>query len=85
MCDDMRQWRCQRQGMQRALAEEHRVRGAGVKEWCTGFNQARLDLARAARQQRLRFVAVLRRSVEQQRQGMQADLAGAQRAWGGRS
>jgi hypothetical protein len=51
---------------------------------CAEFTSARQAMDRKTRQDRLAFLTAIRRAVQAQRQAMQADLAGARRAWEGK-
>lgn len=73
-----------RQALERALAQQGRMRETAVQEMCAGFRQARQNLARRARQERLAFLATLKRAVLDQRKALHSDLAGARAAWEGK-
>ena len=73
-----------RQALEKALAQDGRTRQRTVYQMCAEFTSARQTMHRKMRQDRLTFLTAIRRAVQAQRQTMQADLAGARRAWEGK-
>lgn len=55
-----------------------------VADCCTHFTDMRAQMARSTGADRARFMSSLKRSVGAQCQAMQADLAGARKAWAGK-
>lgn len=84
LCAEIVGARQEREALVAALAQEGRTRETAVREMCGAFRQRRKELARRARQQRLAFVAALKRAVDDQRKALRTDLAGARAAWEGR-
>ena len=71
----LRKMRCSfRNGLQRDVAE-----------LCAGFGSARAAMAKQTKNERVTFLNGLKRSVGAQRRDMRSDLAGARRAWAGKS
>ena len=56
-----------------------------VATLCAHFGSARTAMANRTRNERAAFMNHLRRSVGAQRREFRADLAGARRAWAGKS
>jgi hypothetical protein len=56
-----------------------------VAKMCTHFGRARMAMAKRTRHERVTFLNNLKRSVDAQRQEMRDDLAGARKAWAGKS
>ena len=56
-----------------------------VAKMCTHFGRARMAMAKRTKHERVAFLNNLKRSVGAQRQEMRDDLAGARKAWAGRS
>jgi hypothetical protein len=57
----------------------------GVGELMAQFGHARAKMAERTKHERVAFVNHLKRSVATQRRHMRHDLAGAQKAWAGKS
>jgi len=66
---------------------QHGARGLRqtVAELCTHFGRARTAMAKRTKNERVAFLNDLKRSVGAQRRDMRNDLAGARRAWAGKS
>ncbi len=73
-----------RQAFEKSLAQAGQARERTVREMCSDFTNARQSMGQKARRERLAFVTAVRRAVQAQRQAIEADLAGARRAWGGK-
>jgi hypothetical protein len=56
-----------------------------VTKLCTHFGRARTMMAKRTKHERVAFLNNLKRSVDTQRRDMRNDLAGARRAWTGKS
>jgi len=56
-----------------------------VTKMCTHFGRARMAMAKRTKHERVAFLNNLKHSVGAQRQEMRDDLAGARKAWAGRS
>ncbi len=60
-------------------------RKQAVAELCAHIGSARVAMARRARSERAAFLNSLKRSVGAHRRDVRNDLAGARRAWAGKS
>jgi hypothetical protein len=56
-----------------------------VTKLCAHFGRVRTTMAKRTKNERVAFLNDLKRSVNGQRRDMRSDLAGARRAWAGRS
>jgi len=56
-----------------------------VTKLCTHFGHARTTMAKRTKNERMAFLNDLKHSVGGQRRDMRNDLAGARRAWAGKS
>ena len=56
-----------------------------VAKMCTHFGRARMTMAKRTKHERVTFLNNLKHLVGAQRQEMRDDLAGARKAWAGRS
>jgi len=67
------------------LKKENKSREKAVKHLCSHFGHVRAKMAKHAKQVRVTFVDNLKRSVSALRKDMADDLAGARKAWAGKS
>ena len=56
-----------------------------VAGMCAHFTRSRMTMAKRSKHERVAFLNNLKRTVGAQRRDMSNDLAGARRAWAGRS
>jgi hypothetical protein len=92
MTDDMTRLRGEILAMRKArgslmndLQHETKSRGKAITQLCSHFGHARTMMAKRTKHARLVFLNNLKRSVGAQRRDMRNDLAGARRAWAGKS
>lgn len=92
MTDDMTRLRGEILAMRRVrgslmndLQHDTKSRKKAITQLCSHFGHARTMMAKRTKDVRLVFLNNLKRSVGAQRQDMRNDLAGARRAWVGKS
>ena len=85
LTDDMTRLRAEIQAMRKMRGSLITELKQAVAELCAGFRSARAAMAKRTRNERVAFLATLRRSVGAQRRENRDDLAGARSAWAGRS
>jgi hypothetical protein len=85
LCDEILALRKARGNMMTEL--QHGANGLkhSVTKLCAHFGRVRNTMAKRTQHERLAFLNNLKRSVGAQRSEMRNDLAGARRAWAGKS
>ena len=85
LCDEILAMRKARGTMMLEL--QHGARGLkhGVTKLCAHFGRVRTAMAKRTKNERLTFLNNLKRSVGAERRDLRNDLAGARRAWAGKS
>jgi hypothetical protein len=85
LCDEIVAMRKMRGSMMTEL--QHGAKGLkhSVTKLCAHFGRVRATMAKRTKNERLAFLSSLKRSVGAQRRDMRDDLAGARRAWAGKS
>ena len=85
LCDEIVAMRKMRSSMMTEL--QHGAKGLkhSVTTLCAHFGRVRTTMAKRTKNERLTFLNNLKRSVGAQRREMRNDLAGARRAWAGKS
>jgi len=85
LCDEIVTLRKMRGSMMAEL--QHGAKGLkhSVTKLCAHFGRVRATMAKRTKNERLTFLNNLKRSVGAQRRDMRNDLAGARRAWAGKS
>ena len=85
LCDEIVAMRKMRGNMMTDL--QHGAKGLKhtVTKLCAHFGRVRTTMAKRTKNERLTFLNNLKRSVGAQRRDMRNDLAGARRAWAGKS
>jgi len=85
LCDEIVAMRKMRGSMMTEL--QHGAKGLkhSVTKLCAHFGRVRTTMAKRTKTERLAFLNNLKRSVGAERRDMRNDLAGARRAWAGKS
>jgi hypothetical protein len=85
LCDEIVTMRKARSNMMSEL--QHGAKGLkhSVTKLCAHFGRVRVTMAKRTKNERLAFFNNLKRSVGAERRDMRNDLAGARRAWAGKS
>jgi hypothetical protein len=85
LCDEIVAMRKMRGNMMTDL--QHGAKGLKhtVTKLCAHFGRVRATMAKRTKNERLTFLNNLKRTVGAQRRDMRNDLAGARRAWAGKS
>ena len=85
LCDEIVAMRKVRGSMMTEL--QHGAKGLkhSVTKLCAHFGRVRTTMAKRTKNERLAFLNNLKRSVGAERREMRNDLAGARRAWAGKS
>jgi hypothetical protein len=85
LCDEILAMRKTRGSMMTEL--QHGAKGLrhSVTKLCAHFGRVRTTMAKRTKNERVAFLNDLKRSVNGQRRDMRSDLAGARRAWAGKS
>ena len=85
LCDEIVAMRKMRGSMMSEL--QHGAKGLKhtITKLCAHFGRARTAMAKRTKHERVAFLNNLKHSVGAQRQEMRDDLAGARKAWAGRS
>jgi len=85
LCGEILTLRKMRGSLVNELARGTNERKEAVAELCAHIGSARTAMARRTKNERVVFLNGLKRSVGAQRRDMRNDLAGARRAWAGKS
>ena len=85
LCDEILAMRKARGAMMAEL--QHGAKGLkhNVTKLCAHFGRVRRTMAKRTKNERLAFLTNLKRSVGSERRDTRNDLAGARRAWAGKS
>ena len=85
LCDEIVGMRKMRGAMMSDL--QHGAKGLkhSVTKLCAHFGRVRATMAKRTKNERLAFLNNLKRTVGAERREMRNDLAGARRAWAGKS
>jgi hypothetical protein len=85
LCDEIVAMRKMRGNMMTEL--QHGAKGLkhSVTKLCAHFGRVRATMAKRSKNERLTFLNNLKRTVGSQRRDIRNDLAGARRAWAGKS
>ena len=85
LCDEIVAMRKMRGSMMNEL--QHGAKGLkhSVTKLCAHFGRVRATMAKRSKNERLAFLNNLKRTVGAQRRDIRNDLAGARRAWAGKS
>jgi hypothetical protein len=85
LCDEIVAMRKMRGSMMNEL--QHGAKGLkhSVTKLCAHFGRVRATMAKRSKNERLTFLNNLKRTVGGQRRDIRNDLAGARRAWAGKS
>ena len=85
LCDEIVAMRKMRANMMTEL--QHGAKGLthSVTKLCAHFGRVRATMAKRTKNERVAFLNNLKRSVGVERRDMRNDLAGARRAWAGKS
>jgi len=85
LCDEIVAMRKMRSSMMTEL--QHGAKGLkhSVTKLCAHFGRVRATMAKRSKNERLTFLNNLKRTVGGQRRDIRNDLAGARRAWAGKS
>lgn len=84
LSEEIRTLRKMRNNLMTALSRDSRSRKLGIAEFCNRLESARTAMAKQTKNERVTFFNNLKHVVGAQRQALQADLAGARRAWAGK-
>ena len=85
LCDEIVAMRKMRGSMMTELQHGAKGRKHSVTKLCAHFGRVRATMAKRTKNERLAFLNNLKRSVGAERREMRNDLAGARRAWAGKS
>ena len=85
LCGEIVSLRHARCNMMKDLQQGAKARGQAVGELCTHFTQDRATMAKQTKGERTAFMKDLKKTVNVLRREMSDDLAGARKAWAGRS
>jgi hypothetical protein len=85
LCGEILAMRNMRGNMMSELQRGAKGRKQAVAELCAHIGSARMAMARRTKNERLAFLSGLRRWVGAHRRDLRNDLAGARRAWAGKS
>jgi len=83
--DEIVAMRNARSGLMNDLQKEAKSRKKAMTQLCSHFGHARAKMAKQTKHARLTFLDNLKRSVGTLRKDMSDDLAGARKAWAGKS
>ena len=85
LCDEIVAMRKMRSSMMTEL--QHGAKGLkhSVTKLCAHFGRVRATMAKRTKNERVVFLNNLKRSVGAERRDLRNDLAGARRAWAGKS
>ena len=85
LCGEILAMRRMRGSLMSELQHGAKGRKQAVAELCAHVGSARVAMAKRTRNERVAFMNSLRRSVGAHRRDVRNDLAGARRAWAGKS
>ena len=85
LCSEIVAQRRLRGSMMSDLQRGAKERKQAMGEFCANTGSARMAMAKRTKNERVAFLNGLRRSVGAHRREMRNDLAGARRAWAGKS
>ena len=85
LCDEIVAMRKMRGSMMTELRHGAKGLRHSVTKLCAHFGRVRTTMAKRTKNERVAFLNDLKRSVNGQRRDMRSDLAGAHRAWAGKS
>jgi len=85
LCGEILSMRQLRSSLMNELQRCAKGRKQAVAELCAHVGSARVAMAKRTRNERVAFMNSLRRSVGAHRRDVRNDLAGARRAWAGKS
>jgi hypothetical protein len=85
LCDEIVAMRKARGAMMTELRHGAKGLTHNVTKLCAHFGRVRTTMAKRTKNERLAFLNNLKRSVGAERREMRNDLAGARRAWAGKS
>ena len=85
LCGEILALRKMRGTMMSDLSRGATGRKQAVAELCAHMGSARAAMAKRGRNERVAFLSSLKRSVGAHRRDVRNDLAGARRAWAGKS
>ena len=85
LCDEIVAMRKARGVMMTELQHGAKALTHSVTKLCAHFGRVRATMAKRTNHERLAFLNNLKRSVGAERRAMRDDLAGARRAWAGKS
>ena len=85
LCGEILSMRKMRGTLMNDLQRCAKGRKQAVAKLCAHLGSARVAMAKRTRHERVAFMNSLRRSVGAQRRDVRNDLAGARRAWAGKS
>ena len=83
LCGEIVSLRKRRGELLDSLERESKARRASVSGMCEQFANARAEMGRSTKSDRLSFLRNLQHTVQMQQRAMQSDLAGVRRAWAG--
>jgi len=84
LCGERRTLRANRQALRKELEDGAKDRQRDIFELCADFAETRARMAKRTLENRLGFLNRLKRSVDDQKREMRADLAVSRCAWAGR-
>jgi type IV secretory pathway TrbL component len=85
LCDEIVAMRKMRGSMMTELQHGAKGRKHSVTKLCAHFGRVRATMAKRTKNERVAFLNNLKRTVGAQRRDLINDLAGARRAWAGKS
>jgi hypothetical protein len=85
LCREIVTLRGMRASAMTELQQETKSREMAVKHLCSHFGHVRTKMAKQAKQVRMAFLDNLKTSVDALRKNMTDDLAGARKAWAGKT
>lgn len=85
LCGEIATLRGMRASAMNELQQDTKERKKTVDELCSQMHDDRTAMARQTKKERMSFMKGVRRSVNAQRREMSIDLAGARKAWAGKS
>ena len=85
LCSEILAMRNMRGNLMGELQRETQGRKQAVTELCDHFGSTRVGMARRTKNERVAYLNSLKGAVDAHRQETRDDLAGARRAWAGKS
>jgi len=85
LCSEIHAMRRMRGSMMSELLHDTKGRKQAIAQLCVHLGRSRTAMAKRTKNERVAFLNSLRRSVGAQRREIRNDLAGARRAWAGKS